>query len=177
MLRTGHNDVKLGDEEFDRIITWIDLNAPYYATYNCVYPESISGRCPLTRTQLARLCELVGPPMVWRGEGSPFNSFGSSPGILVSFDRPALSPCLANFKDKNDPKFREAIAIIQAGRDMLAQHPAADMPGFVRCAEDQRREAKYAERVRIEQRNRDAIRTGHRVYDAKPSPAIEEEPL
>ena len=177
VLRAGHNDVKLSAEEFDRIITWIDLNAPYYATYNCVYPESVSGRCPLTRAQLARLCDLVGPPMVWRGEGSPFNSFGSSPGILISFDRPELSPCLSSFKNKNDPKYEEALTLIQAGHDMLAQYPAADMPGFVPCAEDQRREARYAERARIEQRNRDAIRTGHRVYDTKSSPAIEKEPL
>lgn len=191
VLRSGHHDVTLSAEELDRIVTWVDLNAPYYATYNCAYPESVSGRCPLTRPQLARLCELVGPPMVWRDEGSPFNSFGSSPGILVSFDRPTLSPCLANFKDKGDPKYGEALAIIRAGRDMLAQHPAADRPGFVPCAEDQRREAKYAERARIEQRNRDAIRRGNRLYDANPNdlsgkfeisgkasgPAIEKESL
>jgi hypothetical protein len=129
--------------------------------------------------------------MVWRDEGSPFNSFGSSPGILVSFDRPALSPCLARFKDKGDPKYGEALAIIQSGRDMLARRPAADMPGFVPCAEDRRREAKYAERARIEQRNRDAIRRGSRLYDANPNdlsgefensseapgPAIEKESL
>jgi hypothetical protein len=191
VLRVGHHDVTLSPEELDRIITWVDLNAPYYATYNCAYPESVSGRCPLTRPQLARLCELIGSPMVWRDEGSPFNSFGSSPGILVSFDRPALSPCLARFKDKGDPKYGEALAIIQSGRDMLARRPAADMPGFVPCAEDRRREAKYAERARIEQRNRDAIRRGSRLYDANPNdlsgefensseapgPAIEKESL
>ena len=168
VLRAGHHDVKLSPEELDRIITWVDLNAPYYPTYNCAYPESVSGRCPLTRPQLARLCELVGPPLVWRDEGSPFNGFGSSPGVLVSFDRPELSPCLANFKDKSDPKYREALALLQTGKDMLALHPEADRPGFVPCAEDQRREAKYAERRRLEQRDREAIRTGSKVYDAKP---------
>jgi hypothetical protein len=39
------------------------------------------------------------------------------------------------------------------------------MPGFVPCPEDQRREAKYAERRRIEQQNRDAIADRKRVYD------------
>ena len=112
----GHHDVKLSAEELDRIITWVDLNAPYYPTYNCAYPESVSGRCPLTRPQLARLCELVGPPFNWGDEGSPFNSFGSSPGIMVSFDRPELSPCLAVFKDKADPRYVEALALIQAGK-------------------------------------------------------------
>ena len=167
--------MKLSPEEMDRIITWVDLNAPYYATYNCAYPDSVSGRCPLTRPQLARLCELAGPPMIWRGEGSPFNNFHTSPGVLVSFDRPALSPCLANFKDKNTAQYREALALIQAGRDMLAQRPAADMPGFVACAEDLRREAKHAERARIERRSRNALRQGLSVYDNTSSQATGKE--
>ncbi len=33
MLRKGHNGVKLEPEEWDRIITWIDMNAPYYGTW------------------------------------------------------------------------------------------------------------------------------------------------
>ena len=168
VLREGHHDVKLSAEELDRIITWVDINAPYYPTYNCAYPESVSGRCPLTRPQLARLCQLVGPPFNWGDEGSPFNGFGSSPGIMLSFDRPELSPCLAVFKDKTDPKYVEALGLIQAGKASLAACPEADRPGFVACAEDQRREKKYAERRRVEQRNREAIRTGTKVYDPKP---------
>ncbi len=160
--------MKLSPEELDRIITWVDLNAPYYATYNCAYPDSVSGRCPLTRSQLAQLCQLIGPPLVWQDEGSPFNGFGSSPGVMVSFDRPELSPCLANFQDKTEPQYREALALIQAGKEMLAQRPEADLPGFVPCAEDQRREAKYAERRQIEQLNRQAIHSGRKLYDAKP---------
>ena len=169
VLRAGHHDVQLTPEELDRIITWVDLNAPYYPTYNCAYPESVSGRCPLTRPQLARLCQLVGPPFNWGDEGSPFNSFGSSPGIMVSFDRPELSPCLTIFKDKRDPQYVEALGLIEAGRTMLVAHPEADRPGFVPCAEDQRRETKYAARRQIEQRNREAIRTGTRVFDPKPA--------
>lgn len=165
ILRAGHHDVQLSSEEWERLITWIDLNAPYYPTYNCAYPQSVSGRCPLTRPQLARLCELVGPPWIWQDEGSVFNNFGASPGIMVSFDRPELSPCLAQFADHADPKYLEAIAIIRSGQEMLAQRPEADRPGFVPCPEDQRREAKYAERRRMEQHNREAIVSGNRVYD------------
>jgi hypothetical protein len=39
------------------------------------------------------------------------------------------------------------------------------MTGFVACPADQRREAKYAERRKIESRNRDAIREGEKAYD------------
>ena len=48
---------------------------------------------------------------------------------------------------------------------MLALYPEADRPGFIPCPEDRRREAKYAERRRIEQQNREAIHGGNRVYD------------
>ncbi len=33
MLEKGHHNVKLDDEAWDRIITWIDINAPYHGTW------------------------------------------------------------------------------------------------------------------------------------------------
>ncbi len=33
MLQKGHHGVKLNDEEWDRIITWIDMNAPFYGLW------------------------------------------------------------------------------------------------------------------------------------------------
>jgi formylglycine-generating enzyme required for sulfatase activity len=34
MLRKGHHNVKLDDEAWDRLITWIDLNVPCYGTFH-----------------------------------------------------------------------------------------------------------------------------------------------
>jgi hypothetical protein len=34
VLRRGHNNVKLTREEFVRLVTWIDANAPYYGSYD-----------------------------------------------------------------------------------------------------------------------------------------------
>lgn len=34
MLRKGHHNVKLDDEAWDRLLTWIDLNVPAYGTYH-----------------------------------------------------------------------------------------------------------------------------------------------
>ena len=34
MLRKGHHNVKLPPEAWDRLITWIDLSAPYYGTWS-----------------------------------------------------------------------------------------------------------------------------------------------
>jgi formylglycine-generating enzyme required for sulfatase activity len=33
MLRKGHHGVRLDDEGWDRLVTWIDLNAPYHGTW------------------------------------------------------------------------------------------------------------------------------------------------
>jgi hypothetical protein len=158
-LRKPHYDVKLSKEELDRIITWVDINAPYYATYTCAYPDSFTGRCPLDNKQLQRLGELTGVQFL------RCNGFSSTPGVLVSFERPEFSPCLAKLGDRNDPKYKEALAIIQAGKEMLARRPRADMEGFQPCETDLRREEKYVSRRLVEHSNREAIRNGRKVYD------------
>ncbi len=157
-----HQDLRLSSEDFARIVTWLDLNAVYYPTYACAYPESLTGRCPLDNRQLERLSQLTGMPI------GPLRAHNSNRGPQVSFDRPELSPCLAKFNDKSDPQYREALSIIEAGRQMLAKRPRADMPGFERCAADRNREQKYARRRQVEARSREAIRTGKKIYDRTP---------
>ena len=155
-----HKDIKLSPEEFDRVVTWLDLNGVYYPTYACAYPNSLTGRSPLNTDQLQRLAHLTGI------NSGQIRSHHGNPGPQVNFDRPELSPCLAAFSDRSAPAYQEALAIIQAGRKMLTQRPRADMPGFVPCEIDQRRELKYKTRQKIEERNREAIRQGIKVYDS-----------
>ena len=155
----GHEELVLSKEELDRISTWADLNGVYYATYACAYPDSRTGRCPLDQKQLGRLSELTGVPF------DRMMGHGANPGPLVNFRRTQLSPCLAKFKDTDDPAYKASLSIIEAGKAMLASHPRADMSGFVPCETDLSREQKYAARQQIERRNREAIRLGKRVYD------------
>ena len=42
LLREGHHDVRLSPEEMDRLITWVDLNGPYYPTTHTAYPHNLS---------------------------------------------------------------------------------------------------------------------------------------
>ncbi|MBN2295269.1 MAG: hypothetical protein JXM70_22755, partial [Pirellulales bacterium] len=154
-----HKNVKLSKEEFDRIVTWLDLNGVYYPTYACAYPESRTGRSPIDRGQLARLSQLTGIDL--NGQ----MRYSSNRGPQVSFARPEFSPCLAKFTDLSGPKYGEALSIIRTGRQMLAHRPRADMPGFRPCAKDRQREAKYALREQIELRNRESIRRGEKAYD------------
>ena len=159
VIRSGHNDVKLSKGEFERIATWIDINGPYYPRYATAYPDNLTGRSPLNNAQIKRLTELTGVPFAKLG------SHGGNRGPQVSFERPQLSPCLVKFKDAGDPKYIEALAIIEAGKQTLAARPRADMPGFTACAVDQQRQRDYAMREEVESRNRRAISKGRKLYD------------
>jgi len=162
VLLAGHKHVEgvkltLDAEGLDRLITWVDINAPYYPSYASAYPGNLYGRCPLDGQQLGLLKQL----------GVPCDAQGSA--NTLSFDRPEMSPGLAKL-DKNSENHRKALAIIRAGKEMLARRPRADMKGFVPCEVDQARERKYVARQAQEARSREAIRTGRRVYDEKITP-------
>jgi len=160
VIRRGHNDVKLDKESFDRLVTWIDINGPYYPHYATAYPENVAGRCPLDDKQVRRLAELTGVNIAglsrhWRKVGPQ-----------VSFDRPEVSPCLSKFTDRTEPNYVEAVVIIRAGQEMLAVRPRADMAGFEACALDREREDKYVARQQAEFKNRQAIRNEKKFYSS-----------
>jgi len=48
VLLDGHEGVELSPEEFDRIVTWVDINAPYYPEYASAYPQNLAGAAPST---------------------------------------------------------------------------------------------------------------------------------
>jgi hypothetical protein len=106
VMRGEHYDVKLSGAELDRIVTWIDLNAGYYGSYDTQYPHNPFGRSPLSGQQVKRLAEITGVKL-----GTTESELA---GNQVWFDRPALSPCLRGVK-RDDPRYAEALAIIEAG--------------------------------------------------------------
>jgi len=152
--------VKLSTEEMDRLITWIDLNAPYYPTGYSARPGPAPGRNPLSSGQTRRLLALAGL------DGNQLLKADHYAGPQVCFDRPELSPCLKRITDP--AKRAEALKIIQAGKASLAALPRADMPGFATLhAADQKRKEHYEKYRRIEQAVRKAIREGRKIYDSK----------
>jgi hypothetical protein len=163
-LSKGHHDVKLTAEEKDRLVTWIDLNAPYYPTYACAYPNNLAGRCPLDDAQLVRLEKLTGLPL------RNLAAHDRNNGPQVSFDRPDRSPCLATLSPTNTAARAEALALIRAGAEQLARRPEADVEGFEACPTDQWRDQKYVARQRQEQQHRQAIGRGEKRFDP---PALE----
>ncbi|MCP4453858.1 MAG: hypothetical protein GY809_20545, partial [Planctomycetes bacterium] len=157
-----HEGLDLGPEAFERLVAWVDLNAVYYSTYACAYPESRTGRSPLANEQFNTLAKLTGVAF------SNTMNYGSNRGPQVSFDRPELSPCLSQIADQSGPEYQEALAIIRAGHRTLMDRPRADMSGFEPCSTDLKREQKYREREKVEQQNRKAILSGAKVYDHRP---------
>lgn len=154
LLQKGHQGVRLNKDELEIIITWLDLNAPYYPTYDTNFDANLFGRSPLNPDQIRRLGALT--QVKWDDRMS---------AMSVSFDRPEKSPCLNRFKDMSDPSCRETLAIIEAGKKVLAENPSAEMQNFQPCEDHRKRQEKYAARLVIEERNREAIRDGRKHYD------------
>jgi hypothetical protein len=143
-----HAGVAISAADMEIIITWVNLNAPYYPSYASAYPHNPYGRSPLSGGQIDKLKQL-----------------GVDTGIIdISFDRPEISPGLAKLA-KDDPRYAEALTIIREGQQALKANPNPDAEGFVACEADQQRERKYALRAEIERQNRAAIRDGKKVYD------------
>jgi hypothetical protein len=156
-LEPAHYGVRLSPEEYDRVVTWIDLNAPYYPTYASAYPANLAGRSPLTPAETQRLEALTGVPL------SKLAAHDKNRGPQVSFERPELSPCLASVQDPGARQ--EALALVRAGAERLRRQPDADQEGFQPCEIDRWREQKYAARQEAEARNREAIRRGTKHYE------------
>ena len=152
-----HQGLKLDAESFDRIVTWIDINAPYYASYASTYPGNLHGRSPLDNGQLGRLGKLTGQ-----------NLGSQSPVPRVTFNRPALSPCLTRIKDKASPQYQEALAIIEAGRRTLVATRREDMPDAKLVGVEAERQAKYERLARLEAEMRQAIVRGEKRYIDRP---------
>ncbi len=156
----GHGDaevdqhLKLTAEDQDRIITWIDINAPYYSDYSTPFPNNRFGRSPLDGEQLKRLSELTGEDL---------NRQDKANGVW--FDRPELSPCLEKM-DKKSAAYKEALSIITAGKKTLEKTPRNDMPGFRLTIDGEiQAEQKYEKRLEEEAARVEAIIQGEKVYD------------
>ena len=160
VLEKGHHNVKLSKEEMDRLITWVDINGPYYPSYDTAYRTNLSGRSPLTKEELKTLSKLTKVNM------TNTNNYRRNPGPMCSFDRPELSLCLLKLK-KGSKEYNQALAIIQKGKENLAKKPRADMPGFVPGEDSISRQKFYKHREDVEAKVRKAIASGQKVYDDK----------
>ena len=160
VLSEGHGkpeidrQVKIDREGLDRIVTWIDINAPYYPEYaGGAYRDNAYGRCPIDNKQLARIEHLIGAK-IQRNDMA-----------LLNFTRPQWSPCLAGFADKNSPQYREVLQILQAGKEKLSRQPRPDMLDFQLTDKlEIAQQCKYDALRKAEAEARAAITEGKKQY-------------
>ncbi|MEW6237621.1 MAG: hypothetical protein AB1656_19735 [Candidatus Omnitrophota bacterium] len=142
VLRGEHHGVQVDKESFDRVITWIDLNTPYYGSYASVYPNNAFGRSPLDDAHLEELRRLTGVNV---GDiSSELN------GSQVDFSQPEYSRCLARLRDKNPADYEKALAIIHKGQEMLAKRPRMDQPDASLLEENLKKQEKYLVQIKTE---------------------------
>ncbi|MGI6401829.1 MAG: hypothetical protein ACOX0A_06955 [Thermoguttaceae bacterium] len=143
-------------EAFKRVITWIDINAPYYPTYASAYRDNAFGRSPLTYAEMETLEAFTG-----------MRGLELAAGTLL--DRPEMSPCLNRWgaaEALNSPEYHEAVAIIAKGRERLLRQGRGEESDFQPVAEieiEQQRRYEYFERRAA--LTRDAIKEGRRLND------------
>jgi len=138
-------DAKSDPESFDRIVTWIDINAPYYPTYYSAYPNNRFGRSPLTDTELRRIRDLTGAEPRWD----------------ISFTRPEISPCLKTAQDAP-----AVIALLRAGAQRLQQQPRGESCEFQPVdPTDIRRAEKYDFLRKLSDDMRRSVIEGKRMHD------------
>ncbi|MGC9326142.1 MAG: hypothetical protein ACP5I1_00780 [Candidatus Hinthialibacter sp.] len=142
VIRSGHKGVDMDQESLDRIVAWIDLNAPYYGSYASVYRDNVFGRSPLDDGKIAELRKLTGVQV-----GDISTELQGSP---CNFTRPEFSLCLQTLRDKNEEDYTKALAIIREGQKMLAEKPRMDMPGASLLECDRKKLAKYQARINAE---------------------------
>ena len=156
-LKKGHHNVKLSDEEMQRIVTWIDINSVYYGAYQSAY----GGRIPLDHSDRRKLLQLAGVRNI---QGEIMRN-----GELVSFVRPEKSRILKKF-EKGSDKYNQILALIKKGQQNLIKQPREDQAGSnaTRVWEpDIYRDERVKRNEVQEQLSREAILSGRKHYQYK----------
>jgi len=159
----GHGGVELADDDRDRIITWMDVNAPYYPDYDTAvgYERFVpGGRSPVDKTAQDTIEKLTGCK-VGKSAGDSFPD-------MFSFDRPEQSPGLDTIRNRPEKKtdYEKAVSILKLGNTVLKQRPRGDvLEDFVPCGEDARRQERYARMEKQEVEVYKAIRADECLYD------------
>lgn len=167
-IRSGHGG-NLSAEEFEVLSLWIDLNAPYYSTEDCAYPENPTGRSPLAADEIIKLFEICGKPSPvkkdpkWVGKRILARDYKFEE---VSFDRPEKSPILAGL-DPGSHEYAKALEIIKTGAERLRNKPRADMAGFEESSISKARRERFRRFVELEKSARRARAEGGKLKDPK----------
>jgi hypothetical protein len=138
VLQTTHRDrVQLPPDDFRRLVTWIDCNAPYYGTYLFTRPGTIGGRELLTPGIKAALhgvfdkrCASCHGQDKSRVERVKFLDVDQSPALLAPLAKSAggTEKCgQAVFVDRDDPDAKALIDTLHKLAEEIKTNPRIDM--------------------------------------------------
>ncbi|MBI4582749.1 MAG: hypothetical protein HY717_01765 [Planctomycetes bacterium] len=137
--RQGNPRLCLDRESRERIFTWIDLNVPYYGTYEMadeslpggrrLYPEGLDDRLSQVWKSRCAGCHAAkrmtpGFVRIARPEHNPF--------LLAPLARSAggRGACSAPvFQSREDPDYRALLGLFEPIEEALRKTPRMDMPG------------------------------------------------
>ena len=141
------------------------MNTPYYGSYYSAYPDNPYGRSPLSAGQIGRINQLAA--------ARPKSNVPQHDAMtLIDFTRPQCSLILERFEDKDSPEYKEALSIIQLGKDQLAKQPREDMLGsgaIPVSTEDVARSQLFMTQAQCEAQARQAAIDGKAFYPYKPA--------
>jgi hypothetical protein len=137
---TGKERVEMDIASIRRVLTWIDLNVPYYGTSETAYPDNQGCR----RIYPDRLDEVLAdvaerrcanchsggkvPRRVWTRVTDPeFNSFLVAPLARSDGGSQKCGPPV--FEDRHDPDYQAILATFRSLEQLLKKTPRMDMPG------------------------------------------------
>ncbi len=137
-LRTSHKQrVSLPAEDFRTLVTWIDLNAPYYGTYLYTRPGTVGGRELLTAAIRKRLeavyerrCASCHGEDAARVHRINFADLRRSPVLLAPLSKAAggTEACgQAVLPDLSDPDAKEITDALGQLEREIAENPRVDM--------------------------------------------------
>ncbi|MGB0413870.1 MAG: hypothetical protein ACPGJU_05430 [Coraliomargarita sp.] len=161
VLKEGHYDVELTDEEMQRITSWIDVNAVYYGHYESYIP----GRNPLLALPGgAKKSELV---LLGHKRLDSAKKWILDNGHLVNFTRPELSPSLSMMEDESQRAL--ALSYIQEAAEYLKTQPREDMVNAIvgMSKMDQHYTDRYDQTQSEHKKSVSAILEGDKYYQFK----------
>lgn len=137
--KDGKPRFALSDAERRRIFTWIDLNIPYYSTYDMAYPDAEGGRRIVPKDLKAKLAEVAQRRCIeCHQKGVPqrgyiritepeLNDFLVAPLARAAGGRESCKKPI--FAGKDDPDYQLLLKCFEPVKAMLAARPRMDMPG------------------------------------------------
>ncbi|MBM3475438.1 MAG: hypothetical protein FJX75_19410 [Armatimonadetes bacterium] len=146
VLLSGHPDqtgaprVSLSAAEVRRVLTWIDLNVPYYSTYEMsdesleggrrIYPPDLDAKLSEVAARRCAACHANGVPRAGyvRLTRPEMNDFLAAPLAKAAGGR---GTCGEVYKGPDDPDYAALIEAVKSAERRLIEKPRMDMPGAV----------------------------------------------